>query len=75
MAKTIDLTENVAALCGEYPELVEILVSLGFTPLANPVMRKLAGSHMTIPGAAESKGVPMETILGKLQENGFEIAK
>lgn len=73
MAKTIDITNNVAALCDEYPELIDILVGLGFKPLSNPVMRKIAGSHMTIPNASEKMNVPMEKILFSLAENGFAV--
>lgn len=73
MAKTIDLTNNVAALCDEYPELIRILAGLGFKPLANPVMRKIAGAHMTIPNASGIMNIPMDTILFALAENGFAV--
>lgn len=73
MEKTVDLTKNAAALCAEYPELIDILVGLGFKPLANPIMRKTIGSKVTIPKASEMMGVSMEKILFALAENGFAV--
>lgn len=73
MKKTINLANNVASLCSEYPELINILVDLGFKPLANPLMRKMAGSRMTIPKASEAMDIPMEKILFALAENGFAV--
>lgn len=73
MTKTIDLSKDVASLCVEYPELVDILVNLGFQPLANPAMRKMVGSFMTIPNASEMKKIPMDQILFTLAENGFAV--
>ena len=48
MAKVIDLKDNVASICDAYPEVVDVLVGLGFTPLANPEHRKTMGVHVTI---------------------------
>lgn len=74
MAKTLDMTKNVASLCDEYPELVDILVGLGFKPLANPLMRKMAGSHMTIPQASAMRDIPMDQILFALADHGFAVS-
>lgn len=71
MNKVVDLSKDVNTLCNEYPELVEVLGSLGFKPLANPMMRKTVGSHMTLSKAANMRGVTMDQILSALSENGF----
>lgn len=73
MAKELDLTKNVASLCDEYPELIDVMVGLGFKPLANPVMRKMVASHMTIPKASGMMGIPMEKILFALADKGFAV--
>ena len=71
MAKVIDLKDNVASICDAYPEVVDVLVGLGFTPLANPEHRKTMGVHVTIPEAAERHGIPLQTILSALEEKVF----
>lgn len=73
MEKVIDFSKNVNALCNEFPELIDILVGLGFKPLANPVLRKTVGSHITIPKASSMLGVPMEKILFAFAEKGFAV--
>ena len=70
MIKKIDFSKNVATLCKEYPELVDILVELGFKPLKNPVLRNLIGKQVTIPQASAKMGVEMDRILFALAENG-----
>ena len=71
MAKVIDLNDNVASICDAYPEVVDVLVGLGFTPLADPEHRRMMGVHVTIPEAAERHSIPLETILNALKEKGF----
>ena len=71
MAKVIDLRENVASICDAYPEVVDVLVELGFTPLADPEHRKVMGTLVTIPDAARRHSIPLETILDALEKNGF----
>lgn len=74
MIKKIDFSKNVATLCKEYPELVDILVELGFKPLKNPVLRNLIGKQVTIPQASAKMGVEMDRILFALAENGFAVS-
>lgn len=73
MEKIIDFSKDVNSLCNTYPELVDVLVGLGFKPLANPVLRKTVGSHITITKASNMLGVPMEKILFALAEKGFAV--
>ena len=40
MNNTIDLSKPVAQTIKEHPEVKDILVELGFKPLANPAMLK-----------------------------------
>lgn len=71
--KVLDMKKDVNALCNEYPELVDVMVGLGFKPLANPMMRKMMGSHMTIPDAAKMRDIPIENILFALAGKGFSV--
>jgi len=69
----LDLNKTVYSLCEDYPQLVGILQSLGFESVGNPIMMKTAARIMTIPKAAQMKGVPMVTIITVLQEAGFVV--
>jgi uncharacterized protein len=69
----LDLNKTVYSLCEEYPQLVGILQGLGFESIGNPVMMKTAARVMTIPKAAQMKGLPMVTIITALQEAGFVV--
>lgn len=71
MERVINLKDNVAAICDAYPEVVDVLVGLGFTPLADPEHRRIMGVHVTIPEAAGRHDIPLETILHALEEKGF----
>lgn len=73
MSKVVDFTKNVNALCEEYPELVDVLVGLGFKPLADPEMRRTAGSVMTLKNGAEMIGVDCGRIVSTLEANGFSV--
>lgn len=69
----LDLNKTVYSLCEDYPQLVGILQGLGFESIGNPIMMKTAARIMTIPKAAQMKGVPMVTIITALQEAGFVV--
>lgn len=73
MTKEIDFSKDVNTLCKEYPELIDILVGLGFKPIANPIIRKTVGSRMTVPMGAEAMNIPMEKILFALAKEDFSI--
>ena len=42
MDNIIDVSIPVAEVVDKHPEVLEILVELGFKPLVNPLMRKLS---------------------------------
>lgn len=75
MGKKIDLNKTVYELTKEYPELINIMVSLGFTPMGNPAVRKTAGRIITIPKGSKMMNIPMEKIVSALKENGFAITE
>ena len=73
MAKKIDLTKTVFELVTEYPELVDIMASLGFSEITKKVVLNSVGKLMTIPKGAKMKNIPMTKIVATFIENGFEI--
>ena len=73
MAKKIDLTKTVFELVTEYPELIDIMASLGFSEITKKVVLNSVGKLMTIPKGAKMKNIPMTKIVAIFVENGFEI--
>ena len=57
----------------EYPELIDIMASLGFSEITKKVVLNSVGKLMTIPKGAKMKNIPMTKIVATFVENGFEI--
>jgi len=73
VGKPIDLRQSVHALCTAYPEMLDIMVSLGFQDIVKPGMLNTAGRIMTLDKGARMKNIPMERIIQILMENGFDV--
>ena len=73
MVKKIDLNKTVYELAKEYPELIDIMVELGFTEIAKKPVLNSIGKMMTIPKGAKMKDIPMGDIVAALMRNGFEL--
>ena len=71
--RPLDLGRSVHDLCGQYPELLEILRSLGFADIVKPGMLQTAGRFMTLPKGARVHGIPLETLRERLENEGFEV--
>ena len=71
--KQLDLRKTVYELIKEYPELSNIMVSLGFKEITRKGMLHSVGKIMTIPKGADIKGIDIETVVNTLKENGFEV--
>lgn len=69
----LNLSKTVYTLCEAHPELVGILQGLGFESIGNPIMMKTAARVMTIPKAAQMKGVPLDTVIKALEAAGFVV--
>lgn len=70
--KTIDLRKSLFELTEEYPDLIEILVELGFLGVADPSLRRTHGRMMTIPMGCERHGMNLEDVVNKLKEKGYD---
>ena len=70
---TIDLNVPVAEVLDQHPEVLDLLVELGFTPLANPLMRQTLGRTVSIAQAAKLKGMDLNQIVDRLKWNGYDI--
>ena len=56
-----------------HPELLDILVDLGFKPLANPAMRQSVGKVVTLKKGCKLINLPLEQLVNELQWNGYTV--
>lgn len=73
MSKKIDLNQSVYDITKTYPEVIDIMVNLGFDEIKKPAMLNSVGRIMTIPKGAKSKGISIPVVIAELIKNGFEI--
>jgi hypothetical protein len=63
----LDPDRTVAALIADQPDLIPALVAVGFTPLADPVVRAAMASRTTLREACERHGRPLAGVLAALE--------
>lgn len=69
---TIDLNIPVAEVLDQHPEVLDLLVELGFTPW--PIlMRQTLGRTVSIAQGAKLKGMELNRIVDCLKWNGYDI--
>ena len=73
MDNVIDLSIPVAEVIEKQPEVLDVLVELGFKPLANPVMRNTVGRVVYIKKGASMNGIDLSKIKQTLELNGYEV--
>ena len=73
MEKILDLNKSVAALVKEYPEVSDIMFSLGFTEVKKPAMLNSVGRIMNLKKGSQMKKIPMEEIVRAFREKGFTV--
>lgn len=71
--KTINLDESVYALCAKYPEIKEIMASLGFSDITKPGMLQSAGRFMTPRKGAALRKISLDALKQRFEEEGFEV--
>jgi len=69
--KEIKLSDSVYEICKKYPEVKEILSSLGFEHIIDPAMLNTVGRMMTIPKGSRMKNIEMEKIKEMFGDKGF----
>lgn len=73
MSQSVDLDKTVYETLKEHPDLMPILVELGFTPLANKAMLQTAGRMTSLRKGSKLIGIPIEKIIQTLEWNGYEV--
>lgn len=71
--KTIRLNETIYEITEKYPEVVDIMVELGFESIKNPIVRKTAGRMMTIPEGCKKQGIDMDIVKERFIKKGYEL--
>lgn len=71
--KVLDMKKNVHDLATEFPEVIDIMIELGFKDISNPVALNTMGRVMTIPKGSQIKGIDLESIVNLFEDRGFEV--
>ncbi len=69
--KKINLNIPVKRAVQEYPEIIDILVSVGLKNITNPAMLNTVGRFVSIKEGAKMRNVALDLIKEKLTENNF----
>lgn len=75
MDKTIDFEKSVYDLCKDDPNLINILIELGFDHIAREGMLNTVGRFMTLSKGATMKGISLDAIEGVFINNGYTILR
>ena len=73
MENQVDLNRSVKQVLDSHPELLDILVDLGFKPLANPAMRQSVGKVVTLKQGCKLINLPLDQLINELQWNGYTV--
>ena len=73
MDNIIDVSIPVAEVIDKHPEVLEILVELGFEPLANPIMRNTVGRKVSLKQGSKLEGTPMEKSVLTVAAHGYDV--
>lgn len=71
--KKIDGNKTVYVLIKENPELKDVLVNLGFTPLDDPKMLNTVGRMMSLNNGAKQIKLDQKDLQAGLREANFEL--
>lgn len=73
MENEIDITQSVHSLIEQHPDLLDILVELGFTPLANPAMRNTIGKTISLKQGCKIIRIDETELINTLRWNGYIV--
>ncbi|GIP24556.1 DUF1858 domain-containing protein [Paenibacillus sp. J22TS3] len=73
MTKQVHFQSSLFDLCTADPEIIDIMVGLGFAQIAKPGMLQTAGRFMTIPKGAAMRKIPLTDIIAAFESQGYEV--
>lgn len=71
--KEISIDTTIHDLTEAYPELIPVLVGLGFAGVADPAMRASHGKIMTIRKGCQMLGKDTAEVARVLEQHGFAL--
>lgn len=69
---TVDFNQPVKTLIDDHPDLLALLVEIGFTPLEDPILRQSIGQFVSLNRGAKIAGVSVAFICQQLIYNGYQ---
>ncbi|WP_339318080.1 DUF1858 domain-containing protein [Paenibacillus sp. FSL R10-2734] len=75
MEKALRMDESIFDMVSRHPEVIEIMVELGFKDIAKPGMLQAAGRFMTLSKGIKLKKIDPDTVELAFEQHGFEIMK
>lgn len=75
MEKMLRMDESIFETVSRHPEVVEIMVELGFKDIAKPGMLQTAGRFMTLSKGIKLKKMDLDTVKLAFELKGFEIMR
>lgn len=73
MDNMINVNQPVNQVLKTHPELLDILVELGFKPLANPLMRQSLGHITTLKQGCQLINLPIDQLKTTLHFHGYDV--
>ena len=70
---TIYLEDSVYTTLQHHPEVKELLIELGFTPLSQPQMVQTVGRITSLKKGSKIAKIPLDTIIHQLELNGYIV--
>ncbi len=73
MNNIVDLSLPVYDTLKQHPELLDLLIQLGFKPLSNPTMRESVGRLVSLNKGCEMIHLSKEQLIQELEWNGYTV--
>lgn len=73
MKKVLRMDESIFEIVSRYPEVIEIMVELGFSDITKPGMLQTAGRFMTLSKGIKLKKMDLDTVKLAFERYGVEI--
>ncbi|MGF7047595.1 hypothetical protein J2T13_002100 [Paenibacillus sp. DS2015] len=73
MEKVLKMEESIYEWVNRYPEVIDIMVELGFCDIVKPGMLQTAGRFMTLSKGIKLKKMDIDTVKLTFQHYGFKV--
>lgn len=70
---TIYLEDSVYTTLQNHPEVKDLFIELGFTPLSQPQMVQTVGRITSLKKGSKIAKIPLDTIIRQLELNGYIV--